>query len=208
MPPHKEQEYEQRRQQIIDGALVAFAAKGFEGASNRDIAEAAGIGSPGLIYHYFQDKADLLHQVLLERMPLIRLIDLASELMDRPPEELLPELAQRLATTFSDPTTSAIMRIVLVEAIRNPQISPMVNEIGPGCGLGILASYLGRQMDVGRLLPMDPEIAARLFVGPLLAHVIMRLIFVQPESEALSPDVMGRATAEMFLHRFATRLAE
>ena len=100
MPPHKEQDYEQRRQQIIDGALNAFSARGFEGTSNRDIAEAAGIGSPGLIYHYFQDKADLLHQVLLERMPLIRLIDAASELMNRPPEEILPELAQRLATTF------------------------------------------------------------------------------------------------------------
>lgn len=205
MPPHKEQDYEQRRQQIIDGALNAFSARGFEGTSNRDIAEAAGIGSPGLIYHYFQDKADLLHQVLLERMPLIRLIDAASELMNRPPEEILPELAQRLATTFSDPTTVAVMRILLVEAIRNPQISSMVNEIGPGRGLSLLGNYLERQMAMGRLQPMDPDIAARLFVGPLLAHMMLRVVFAQPESEALAPDVMGRATAEMFLHRFATK---
>ena len=50
MPPRDEQDYEQRRQQIIDGALEAFSAKGFDGASNKDIAEAAKIGSPGLIY--------------------------------------------------------------------------------------------------------------------------------------------------------------
>lgn len=97
------------------------------------------------------------------------------------------------------------MRILLVEAIRNPQISSMVNEIGPGRGLSLLGNYLERQMAMGRLQSMDPDIAARLFVGPLLAHMMLCVVFAQPEIEALAPDVMGRATAEMFLHRFATK---
>ena len=51
MPSRDEQDFEERRQQIIDGALEVFSEKGFEKATNKDIAEAAGIGSPGLIYH-------------------------------------------------------------------------------------------------------------------------------------------------------------
>ena len=48
----------ERRQQIIDGALDVFATKGFENATNKDIARASKIGSPALIYHYFRLVAD------------------------------------------------------------------------------------------------------------------------------------------------------
>jgi len=41
-----------RRQQIIDGALQVFASK----KATNGILAASGIGSPGLIYHYW-DKA-------------------------------------------------------------------------------------------------------------------------------------------------------
>ena len=49
MPPRDEQDYEERRQQIIDGALSVFGSKGFEKATNKDIANAAKIGSPAFI---------------------------------------------------------------------------------------------------------------------------------------------------------------
>ena len=64
MAAQDDQERVQRRQQIIDGALTVFAEKGFDKATNQEIAEAAGIGSAGLIYHYFESKADLLRQVV------------------------------------------------------------------------------------------------------------------------------------------------
>jgi AcrR family transcriptional regulator len=64
--PHKSQrKFEQRRQQIFSGALACFERKGYHETSINDIAEAAGISS-GLIYQYFNDKRDLLFQVILE----------------------------------------------------------------------------------------------------------------------------------------------
>ena len=60
MAGRKQETYDERRSQIIDGALEVFSTKGFSAASNRDIARAAGINSPGLIYHYFASKEDLL----------------------------------------------------------------------------------------------------------------------------------------------------
>lgn len=201
MAPRDEQDYELRRQQIIDGALEAFSAKGFDGASNKDIAEAAKIGSPGLIYHYFKDKVDLLHQVILERMPLIQLIDTTSTSidLDTPPDELLPELAVSIARVLYSDLTVALMKVLLTESIRNRRVAQIVNDVGPGRALKLLATYLERQMDAGRVRRMDPHIAARLLIGPLLAFTVTRFVFNQPEALAINPEDMARETVESFL---------
>ncbi len=54
--------YEQRREQVLDGCAHAFAEKGYDAASIRDIAKAANMSSGGL-YHYGINKQDLLYQV-------------------------------------------------------------------------------------------------------------------------------------------------
>ena len=51
---------EERKQEIMDTAMVVFAEKGYEQTTMRDIAEAVGI-VPGLCYRYFESK-----QVLFE----------------------------------------------------------------------------------------------------------------------------------------------
>ena len=55
-----------RRRQIIEAALEAFSAKGFQGASLRDIADQVGISQAGLMHH-FSSKERLLAAVLAER---------------------------------------------------------------------------------------------------------------------------------------------
>jgi AcrR family transcriptional regulator len=203
MPPRDEQDYEERRQQIIDGALEAFATKGFEGASNKDIAEAAKIGSPGLIYHYFKDKVDLLHQVILERMPLIQLMDSAEQMMDLPPEVALPDLANRLLLAIKQWPTVAMAKVIIAESLHNKRVARMVSDIGPGRALRILASYLEYQMDAGRLRRMNPHIAARLLVGPLIAYAITSYVFEQPEIQSVPPEEMARQAIEGFLRAMA-----
>ena len=60
---------EDRREQIIDAAMRIFAQKGFARATNKDVAQEAGI-TPGLIYHYFENKEALLMAVIEGRSPL------------------------------------------------------------------------------------------------------------------------------------------
>lgn len=203
MPPRDEHDYEQRRSQIIDGALEAFAAKGFEGASNKDIAQAAGIASPGLIYHYFKDKVDLLHQMLEVRMPVLRLIVEAEGMMDQPPQELLPVLALKILRAYEQWPTTAILRVVIGEAVRNPRVARMVSEIGPGRGLRVLARYFARQMEDGHLRRMDPHVATRAFVGPLIAYTLTKTIFEDPDSLAITQELMARTAVEIFLRGMA-----
>ena len=48
-----------RRQRLVDAALARMAAAGYEGATVRAIAKAAGI-TPGLLRYYFGDKGQLM----------------------------------------------------------------------------------------------------------------------------------------------------
>jgi TetR/AcrR family transcriptional regulator, mexJK operon transcriptional repressor len=200
MPSRDEQDFEDRRQQIIDGALQVFSEKGFEKATNKDIAEAAGIGSPGLIYHYFKDKSDLFRQVLEQRAPVLQLIARGETMMDLPPREALTLFGSAFIQTLENRTAIAMFKLILGEAVRHPMVAEMFNKVGPGRGFAFLTRYLSHQMDLGALRRVDPGAAVRCFVGPLIAYVLTREIFRQPDAAALNPETMVEAAVEMFLH--------
>jgi AcrR family transcriptional regulator len=205
MPPRDEQGYENRRQQIIDGALEVFASKGFERATNKDIAQAAGIGSAGLIYHYFKDKADLLRQVIEQRVPLLQLLNRGDTLMALPPQEALTIFATTFLKNVDNPTSVALFKLMVSEALRRPAVADMLNAIGPGRGFALLGRYLEQQMDAGTLRRMDPGAAARCFVGPLLAFVVTREIVPQPDTARLSSEMMTATAVDIFLQGMAPK---
>jgi AcrR family transcriptional regulator len=57
---------EARRAEILQMALEAFSARGFQGSSLREIAEAAGLSQAGVLHH-FSSKEALLAAVLAEK---------------------------------------------------------------------------------------------------------------------------------------------
>lgn len=58
------------RQDILDAAVELFSEKGYEGASVRAIATAAGV-DPALVRHYFGDKSTLFVQSIIARTGII-----------------------------------------------------------------------------------------------------------------------------------------
>ena len=60
----------QKRRRILDGALRAFARKGFYGTKVSEIAQEAGVAD-GTIYLYFRNKDDLLISLFEDRMEWI-----------------------------------------------------------------------------------------------------------------------------------------
>ena len=200
MPPRDDEDYESKRQQIIDGALQVFAGKGFENATNKDIAAAAGIGSPGLIYHYFKDKTDLFRQVVEQRAPVLQLISHGEELLDRPPREVLTAFGNSFVKMLDNRTSIAVFKVMLAESIRRPAVAEAFNRVGPGRGFAFLATYLAHQMERGTLRRMDPGAAVRCFMGPFLAFVLTREVFVQPDAPTLKPETMVTTAVEVFLN--------
>lgn len=199
MPPRDEQDFEERRQQIIDGALHIFADKGFEKATNKDIAAASGIGSPGLIYHYFKDKSDLFQQVVEHRLPVLQLLTHREDLMTKAPRDALTLFGNAFLKALENPTSTALMKLLLSEAFRHPQVAELFNTIGPSRSFEFLTLYLAKQMADGVLKPMPPGAAARCFVGSLLAYIFTREVFRQPDTEQISLEMMVATAVEVFL---------
>lgn len=197
-------DYEQRRQQIIAGALDVFARNGFEKATNKDIASAAGIGSPGLIYHYFADKADLFRQVIEHHAPAFQFVAHPETLMNLPPREALTLFARTFLKVLDNRTAVAAIKLMASEATRQPDIADMINAIGPGRIILLLNSYFAQHMDAGTLRRVEPGAATRCFVGPLVAYIITREVFPQPDSQMLDSDTMVTTLVDMFLQGMNT----
>lgn len=200
MPVREVRDPETRRQQIIDGAFQVFASKGFEKATNKDIAAASGIGSAGLIYHYFKDKSDLFREVVEQHLPVLQLLThTEEEMMDKPPRDVLTLFGQAFLRVLEDPKSIALMKLLMGEAFRHPLIAGMLNQIGPSRSIAFLTRYLEQQMSAGVLKPMNPGAAARCFVGSLVAYMVTREVFLQPDAKQISSDTMVATAVEVFL---------
>lgn len=199
MPRRKPEFVDQKRQQIIDGALKVFARKGFAKATNRDVAEAAGINSPGLIYHYFKDKADLLRAVVESHALPIQMATHAEEIMDLPPETVLTQFGRNYLRLLDDSQFGDALKLILGEAIRDVAFAKQFGEIGPLRAWGFLSEYLQHQMNQGTLRPCDPNIAVRCFMGPLILHVMTNRVLQITEETEIAPDALLTMTVEIFL---------
>jgi TetR/AcrR family transcriptional regulator, mexJK operon transcriptional repressor len=198
MAAQEDQERGERRRQIIDGALAVFAEKGFEGATNQDIAEAAGIGSPGLIYHYFGSKADLLHQAVASRAAMLQASAGDEHLLEMPPRDALRYLGSAFLRTLNDPENLRVLRIVMHEALRHPDLSESWRRASSRPFRRALSAYLADAMRAGKLREMDPEAAANCFLGPLVLYALPGMIFDDATLRP-SPGAMLDAVTEIFL---------
>jgi TetR/AcrR family transcriptional regulator, mexJK operon transcriptional repressor len=199
MPKRKAASFEQRRLQIINGALQVFSTKGFLGATNRDIAQAAGINSPGLIYHYFASKEDLLRAVIEQNAPPMQLLAQAEVLLAMPPETALPLVAQAYLQLAEKPELAANMRLLIGEAIRSDEFAEALGRMGLLRILQLVTDYLQRKMDEGLLRQVDPALAARCFLGPLVLYVLSQSVLHLPIQPPVDAQAMAQAAVAVFL---------
>ena len=199
MTNNEEPENADRRQQIIEAALKVFSTKGFHKATNKDIAQAAGGISPGLIYWYFKDKEDLFFSIIRERAGIFQLADHPEQLMELPPREGLALIGRTYLSVFKVPGNVALIRIMVGEAIRFPQIAEMFYKQVASRFLGLLSQYLQHQVELGRLRPHDTVISARSFLGMFVINVVTREIMRDPMALAMPDEQLIATVLDIFL---------
>lgn len=169
---------EDRRQQIIEGALRVFARKGFNGSTNKDIAKEVGI-TPGLIYHYFESKEELLKAVIEAHSPVGLIHALPEQIFDQPPDRFLRFMAQKILEISEDEPFVRLLRVFLPEVIYNPSITTFnlaaIQEVSE-----FLVNYLEAKMESGELRRSDASLSLQVFTGSLFAFVIRRQILRDP----------------------------
>ncbi|MFT7772438.1 TetR/AcrR family transcriptional regulator [Roseateles sp.] len=93
--------FEAQREDILAAAAHLFAEQGFSATSMNQVAEACGVAKPTL-YHYFQDKQELLAQICDGHVHA--LLKLVEEVKARslPPDEQLRALIERFTLAYAD----------------------------------------------------------------------------------------------------------
>lgn len=90
----KERERDERRELILDAASEIIAAEGIGGLSVRKIANKIEY-SPSIIYHYFQDKDDIIHHLMKKSYQGILDALTSAQTSSQEPEQKMKEMARK-----------------------------------------------------------------------------------------------------------------
>ena len=186
-----------RRTQILEAAFEEFAAKGFKEATIKSIAQAAKLQSPALIYHYFPDKEALLQEVLESHAPILRTILDPTPLMQLPPEAVLQKLGR--AYLAFDRSNTQVLRLLIGEALRRPEVAELFVEKGPSRVLEFLKQYLESQVETGRLRPHDVRSSARAFIGMFAPQIAGKVLLPALLEDGLTDEEHLETAVEIFL---------
>jgi AcrR family transcriptional regulator len=195
---------EDRREQIIDAAMRAFSQKGFTKATNKDIAREAGI-TPGLIYHYFENKEALLKAIIEGRTPVRLLNTLPPQVLTMPPEVFLRFMILQVLGIVEEEKFVQLLRVFFPELVYNPDMAQIAVGVIQRV-IGFLGSYFESKMEIGEIKRADPALAAQVLLGSVMAFVLRRQIMHDPLALQYSQEQMADSIIETVFKGLEPRL--
>jgi AcrR family transcriptional regulator len=155
-----------RPEEIKLAALEVFAEHGFAGASIDAIAERAGMAS-GTIYRYYNSKEEILRAVVKSTFP-------------SPNDQIIvsdsSELAQRVATgatALVDPSMLTIMRVLLIESRKFPDIARVWRDTVFQPILESVAEWMQVAQARQEIQQGDPKVQAFSMMAPILTAALL-----------------------------------
>ncbi len=117
---------QERRRQILQAAVRAFARKGYHSCRVSDIASEAGVAY-GLVYHYYASKEALLEAIFKETWGAMLETINSVEQLDEPAHERVRKVTEIVLRTWKrDPE---LVRVLVREVTRSSQVEQETEEI-------------------------------------------------------------------------------
>lgn len=170
----------ERKARLIKAATALFAAKGFNGTKSREIAEKAGV-SEALVFKHFPTKNHLYAAILAEQSPVPRLLSEIKMLADRREDAEVFTLIAKTIIIQGVPDWD-LMRLLLFSALEGHKLSEMFFHNHVRVFHEFLAGYIARRIRDGAFRKVDPLLVSRAFMGMLINHRLLTLLFRMPVS--------------------------
>jgi AcrR family transcriptional regulator len=199
----REGDAEERKQAILTAAEGEFTTHGYSGASIRAIAKRAGVSS-ALLYWFFENKAKLFAAVLTKRVAEPAGLAFPPEMLDVPPTIFLTGVAHMYTNTISNPEQVKLIRLILRENEREPELINTLGETIVQRAIGPMHTYFSHQMKLGNLREVDPDYAAQAFFGMLIAYILRRNILQEPLSQTMNTEEYVDTAVDIFLRGMLT----
>ncbi|MFI9640067.1 TetR family transcriptional regulator [Micromonospora sp. NPDC051925] len=179
------------REAILAAARSTFAERGFDAASIRSIATAAGV-DPALVHHYFGSKEELFRAT----------VDIPVD-----PATLLPAvlagdpdgIGERLVRTFLgvwDSPAGAAAVALLRSATNNEWTARLMREF-------LVTQVLRRVLDQLELDPAELPLRGALVATQMIGLAMMRYVIRLEPVASATPDTLA-ATLGPTIHRYLT----
>ncbi len=185
------------RKRILAVATELFGAAGFDSVSVSDIADAGGI-STSLIYYHFEDKQSLYQAIAADGVATMRAALLPMlESADSPEHRLRRFVSNHIAATFE---RESIMR-VLVRAVTDMR-GPVPDAILAHTTemVSALASVIEEGIADGAFRPTDSRLAAACLFGLINIHITARVLDVSVVGKgAVDAEELAGFVCDLFL---------
>ncbi|MER7346542.1 TetR family transcriptional regulator [Streptomyces aurantiacus] len=181
------------REVILEAARAQFSERGYEKASVRSIAKAAGVDS-ALVHHYFGTKEQVFAAAI--EVAFAPAFQAPGAVEDGPPEELGERLTRFILGVWDNPETRAPLLAIVRSAVSNETAAAVFRDLVAGQVLARIA----RGLD----LP-DAELRAELAAAQLVGTAMLRYVIkVEPLASVdleqivarVAPVVQGHLTAD------------
>lgn len=187
-------DYDDKKQSMLDRAAALFARKGFDGTTMIDVADACG-ASKSLLYHYFGGKEDLLFAIVSEHIKaqsaeLSGIVDLPL-----PAEE---RFARFIAAFVERAADSRNEHLVLMNDLkflpqaRQAQVRKLQTRL-----VGLMIALL-KEINPGLMKPAKVQAPYAML---LFGMIIWTFTWYQ-KTGALSPAELAARISHLFVHGF------
>jgi AcrR family transcriptional regulator len=167
------QSQDERADEILAAALVAFGENGFADTTLTDIARGAGV-STSTVLRYFRSKDEIFREVV--RSTLIGSLSMRDDApvpaQEPSAADAVRTLARRYWTTMERPELVAIVRLAIGELPRFPELAVFHATEALERFVRTLERIIEGGIARGELRPVDARAAARTILATLAAHAL------------------------------------
>jgi AcrR family transcriptional regulator len=190
---------QQRKARILSAATKLFLSQGYGETSIDAIVEQSG-GSKATLYSYYPTKADLFRAVVDSIVTTHEGPELAT--FENVRETLVNFAEHRLGIVFSN-KHRALMRLIIAERERFPDIARMYYEQGPLHSHMVLRDYFEVLIEKGLLDIRSADEACEFFRGMLMHQRYIEQLYL--DASPLSAEEIGvkaRHVVDRFLEAY------
>ena len=168
-PNKREQAAATRRAQLLEAALQLFSEVGIERTTTKMLAERVGM-SPGLLYHYFASKEELVQAVVDGQTYEAEIDVIYVEVEDMPVEQALQHLCWEFLWLHW--RHKEALWVFFREMHVNDQVGPLMKRSWAR-NQERLADFFRQRLENGELVAHEPRVAAHSFFSSIyLVHLM------------------------------------
>lgn len=193
---------ERKRTQITVAARALFLDNGFAGTTMDGVSARAGV-SKQTLYSYFPSKSALVAAIIADDLGALRPLERDLPTISSVAElrAVLLRIAGESLAQLMAPDTQQLLRLVIGEAFRLPELRDVVREVLPSRYLHDVEALVRAADEAGLVRAPRPDLAARMYVGPLASFVTLDGLF-----RADGPRVPAEDTLAYLVDAFLTTI--